>query len=50
VRGIVDAGAVLFGLDFTLEVDRHTLEIGDHALNLGNPSPLLIDLKLLQAD
>jgi hypothetical protein len=37
-------------LDFALQIDRHTLEIGDHAFNLGYSSALFIDLKLLQAD
>ena len=50
VGGIVDPGPLLFGLDFPLEIDLHALKIGDHALDLGNPSPLFVDLKLLQAD
>jgi hypothetical protein len=37
-------------MDFALQIDRHTLEIGDHAFDLGNPSALFVDLKLLQAD
>jgi hypothetical protein len=37
-------------MDFALQIDRHALEIGDHAFNLGNPSALFIDLKLLQTD
>src|SRR5205814_640392 len=43
-------GPLLFGLDFALEVDRHALEISDHAFDLGYPSALFVDLKLLQAD
>ena len=42
--------ALLLGLDFALQVDRHTLEIGDHAFNLANPAALLVDLKFLQTD
>ena len=48
--GIVDPGALLLGLDFALQIDRHPLEVGDHTFNLGDPSALLVDLKLLQAD
>jgi hypothetical protein len=44
------ASSSLLGLDFALEVDRHALEISDHAFDLGNPSALLVDLKFLQAD
>ena len=50
MRGIVDPGALLLGLDFALQIDRHALEVGDHTFNLGDPSALLVDLKLLQAD
>jgi hypothetical protein len=50
MRGIVDPGPLLFGLDFALEVDRHALEIGDHTLDLGDPPALFIDLKFLQPD
>jgi hypothetical protein len=37
-------------MDFALQIDRHTLEIGNHSFNLGDPSALFVDLKLLQAD
>ncbi len=50
MRGIVDSSALLLGVDFALQVDRHTLEISDHAFYLGNPSALFVDLKFLQAD
>jgi hypothetical protein len=50
MRRIVDTGAFLLGLDLALEIDRHALEVGDHAFDLGNPSALLVDLKFLQAD
>ena len=47
---IMDAGAVLLGLDLAFEVGRHAVELGDHALDLRNPAPLLVDLKFLQAN
>jgi hypothetical protein len=50
MRRIVDPGTLLLGVDFALQIDRHTLEIGDHAFNLGDPSALFVDLKFLQAD
>ena len=50
MRGIVDPGALLLGVNFALQIDRHTLEVGDHTFDLGDPSALLVDLKLLQAD
>lgn len=50
VRGIINASAVLLVLDFALQVDRHALEVGDHAFDLRNPSALFVDLKFLQAD
>jgi hypothetical protein len=50
VRRIVDAGTLLLGLDLMLEIDRHTLEVRDHALDLGDPAALLVDLKLFQAN
>ena len=50
MRGIVDPGAVLLGLDLAIEVGGHALELGDHALDLRDPAPLLVDLELLQAD
>jgi hypothetical protein len=50
MRGIVDASAFLLGLDFAFEIDRHTLEIGDHAFDLGYPSTLLVDLEFLETD
>ena len=50
MRRIVDAGAVLLGLDLALEIDRHALELGDHALDLRDLAALLVDLKFLQAN
>ena len=50
MRGIVDPGALLLGVNFALQIDRHALEVGDHPFNLGDPSALLINLKFLQAD
>ena len=48
--GIVDPRAVLLGLDLALEIDGDALELGDHALDLRDLAPLLVDLKLLQAN
>jgi hypothetical protein len=39
----------LLGQNLSFKVRRHPLEIGDHVLDLCNPSALLIDLKFLQA-
>ena len=47
---IVDAGPVLLDLDLALEIARHALEFGDHALDLRHLAALLVDLKLLQAN
>jgi hypothetical protein len=46
----VDAGAILLGLDFALEVAGDTIELGDHAFDLRDPAALFVDLKLFQAD
>ena len=48
--GIVDAGAVLLGLDLAVEVAGDALELGDHGLDLRDLAPLLVDLEFLQAD
>ena len=48
MRRIVDPGAVLLGLDLALEVDRHAVELGDHALDLSDPPALLVDLEFLR--
>ena len=50
MRGIVDAGAVLLGLDLAVELAGDAVEFGDHGLDLGDLAPLLVDLKFLQAD
>ena len=50
MRGVVDTGAILFGLDLALEVARDAIELGDHAFDLRDPAALFVDLKLLQAD
>jgi hypothetical protein len=50
MRGIVDAGAVLLGLDLALEVAGNAIELGDHAFDLRDPAALFVDLKFLQAD
>src|SRR5690242_18161935 len=48
MRRIVDAGALLLGLDLAVEIGRHALELGDHALDLRDLAAPLVDLKLLQ--
>jgi len=50
MTGIVDAGAVLLGLDLAIEIAADALEFGDHALDLRNLASLLVDLKFLQAN
>ena len=50
MRRIVDSGAVLLDLDLALEIGGHALELGDHGLDLRDLAPLLVDLKLLQAN
>ncbi len=50
MRGIVDARALLLGLDLALEVAGHAFELGDHAFDLSDLAALLVDLKLLQAN
>src|SRR5215475_13081536 len=50
MRRIVDAGAILLDLDLAVEVDGHALELGHHRLDLRDLAPLLVDLKLPQAD
>jgi hypothetical protein len=45
--GIVDVGPVLLRLDFALKLDRHAIELGDHAFNLHDLPALFVDLKLL---
>jgi hypothetical protein len=41
---------VLLGLDLALKLAGLPLELGDHALDLRDLAPLLVDLKLFQAD
>src|SRR5262249_669002 len=50
VSGIMDARAVLFDLDFALKLSGNPIKFGDHRLDLGDPAPLLVYLKLLQTD
>src|SRR5439155_5730275 len=50
VPGIVNSRALLLDLDLAVEIARHALELGDHALDLRHlPAPFL-DLKFLQAE
>jgi hypothetical protein len=44
----MNPGALLLYLDLTFEIDRHAVELGNHALDLRNPAPLLVNLKFLQ--
>src|SRR5215218_5950783 len=50
MRRIMNTGTILFGLDLAIEVDGHAFEFGDHGLDLRDPAPLLVDLKLPQAN
>jgi hypothetical protein len=50
MAGVVNPGAILLGLDLALEIAADALELGDHALDLRDLAPLLVDLKLLQAN
>lgn len=50
MRRIVDTGAFLLTGDLAFKIHRHAFEFGDHALDLGDPPALFIDLKLFQAD
>ena len=50
MRGIVDARAVLLGLDLAVEIAGNAVEFGDHRLDLGDLAPFLVDLEFLQAD
>ena len=50
VRWIVDPGALLLDFDLTLQIDRHALKVSDHALDLGHPPSLFLDLEFPQAD
>src|SRR5215813_6614782 len=47
---VMNPGPVLLHLDLALKIDRHTVEFGNHALDLRNPAPLLVNLKFLQPD
>ena len=47
-RFVVDASAVLLGLDLALEIAGHALELGDHDLDLRHLAAPLVDLKLFQ--
>jgi hypothetical protein len=46
----MNPGALLLHLDLTFEIDRHSVKLGNHALDLRNPAPLLVNLKFLQPD
>jgi hypothetical protein len=43
---IMNPDPILFGLDLALEIAGDALELGNHALDLRNLAPPLIDLKL----
>ena len=45
MRHVRDAGLVLFGRDFPVEIAGHSEELGDHHLDLRHPAALLVDLK-----
>jgi hypothetical protein len=48
MAGIVNAGAILLGLDLALEIGGDALELGNHAFDLRDLAAFLIDLKLPQ--
>jgi hypothetical protein len=50
VSGVVDARTRLLGRDLAVEISGHSLEIGDHRFDLGDLTPLLIDMEALQSD
>ena len=50
MRGIVDASAILLGLDLALEVDAHAVELGDHGFDLRGAAALLVHLEFPQPD
>ncbi len=50
MAGVVDAGAFLLGDDLVVQILRHALELGDHAFDLRDLTPLLLHLKPLKAD
>ena len=45
--GIIDPSTFLLDLDFTLQIDRHALEVSNHALDLSHPPTLFLDLEFL---
>src|SRR5262245_4538861 len=47
---IVNTGAILFGLDLAFEIAADALELADHGLDLGDPTPPLVNLKFFQAN
>src|SRR2546423_506593 len=46
MRRIMNTGAILLDLNLAIEVRGHAFEFGDHGLDLRDPAPLLVDLKL----
>jgi hypothetical protein len=48
MRGIVDTRPILLDPDFALELAGHTIEFGNHCLDLRDLAALLVDLKLLE--
>ena len=50
IDGIAAVDFLELELDLAVELPGNALELGDHRLDLGDLAPLLVDLKLLQAD
>ena len=50
MRRIVNAGAVLLGLNLAIEVGGHALELGHHRLDLRDLAPFFVDLELPQTN
>src|SRR5262249_37613719 len=50
MRDVGDSGALLLGLDLTVEIVGHALEFGDHCLDLRDLPALLVDLEAFQPE
>jgi hypothetical protein len=50
VPRIIDPGAILLNLDFPVQITGHPLKLGNHAFDLSDLAPLLVDLELSQTN
>ncbi len=46
MRGILNASAILLGLDLAVELGGHPLEFGNHRFDLDGPAALFVHLEL----